>query len=254
VNALIRIDADFACPGESGRRTGLQPPSEEITRQPFPRFELDHFAKPGLRHIEDQKAAGNGCEDQELVEKRENISLSNRFVKRPVPGIEADLGRGGRADYKNRPDNEQPETAPSWGKPKGDEEFAELMNQAAYPFFNRFGILQGLFPRFSFLDATSVVFAGPAAPRERAPPLPLANTGCTASRDWLIARSINAPIGKALVARAIDAPAGAPVADRPEDEGTNDVEHQTNLHVPAKLISRRRGRAQPIVPRANCAS
>jgi hypothetical protein len=35
------------------------------------------------------------------------------------------------------------------------------MNQAAYPFFNRFGILQGLFPRFSFLDATSVAIYRP---------------------------------------------------------------------------------------------
>jgi len=45
---------------------------------------------------------------------------------------------------------------PSRGNPKGDEEFPELMNQAAYPLFNRFGIRQGLFPGFSFLDATSV--------------------------------------------------------------------------------------------------
>jgi hypothetical protein len=96
-----------------------------------------------------------------LVQKREKISLRNRFVKRPVPGIEADLGRGGRADYKNRPDHEERKTAPSWGKPKGDEEFAELMNQAAYPFFNRFGILQGLFPPFSFFDATSVAICRP---------------------------------------------------------------------------------------------
>jgi len=29
---------------------------------------------------------------------------------------------------------------PSRGNPKGDKEFAELMNQGAYPFFNRFGI------------------------------------------------------------------------------------------------------------------
>jgi hypothetical protein len=89
-----------------------------------------------LRHIEDEKAAGDGCKDQELVQKREKLSLSDRFVKRPVPGIEADLGRGGRADYKNRPDNQERKTAPSWGKPKGDEEFAALMNQAAHPFFD----------------------------------------------------------------------------------------------------------------------
>jgi hypothetical protein len=54
-------------------------------------------------------------------------------------------------------------------------------------------------------------FTGPAAPRERAP-LPFAHTGCTASRDWLIARPINPPVGKALVARAMGAAAGAPAS------------------------------------------
>jgi hypothetical protein len=43
-------------------------------------------------------------------------------------------------------------------------------------------------------------------------------------------------------------------ADRPEDEGIKDVEHRTKLHVSAKLISRRRGGAQPIVPRTGRAS
>ena len=49
----------------------------------------------------------------------------------------------------------------SRGKPKGDEEFAELMNQVAYPFFNRLGIRGGLLPQFSFLDATFVVIYRP---------------------------------------------------------------------------------------------
>ena len=42
--------------------------------------------------------------------------------------------------------------------------------------------------------------------------IPLAHTGCTASRDWLIARSINPPVGKARVARAMGAAAGAPAS------------------------------------------
>jgi hypothetical protein len=83
------------------------------------------------------------------------------LVKGPVPGIEANLRRGGRPDYKNRPDNEERKTAPSWGKPKGDEESAELMSQAAYPILDRSGIRRGLFPRFSFLDTTSVAIHKP---------------------------------------------------------------------------------------------
>jgi len=53
------------------------------------------------------------------------------LIKWPVPGVEANLRRGGRADYKNRPDCQERKAAPSWGKPEGDEEFTELMNQAA---------------------------------------------------------------------------------------------------------------------------
>jgi len=93
-----------------------------------------------LRHIEDEKAAGNGCKDYELVRERDKISRRNRFVKRPVPGIEADLRRGGRADDKNRAGCEECKTLSSGGKAKGDEELAELMNQIAYPFVNRHSI------------------------------------------------------------------------------------------------------------------
>jgi len=39
-----------------------------------------------------------------------------------------------------------------------------------------------------------------------------AHKGCSASRDWLIARPINPPVGKALVARAMGAAAGAPAS------------------------------------------
>jgi hypothetical protein len=39
------------------------------------------------------------------------------------------------------------------------------MNQAACPLFNRFGIRQGLFPRFSFLEATSVGIYRPGRAR-----------------------------------------------------------------------------------------
>ena len=53
-------------------------------------------------------------------------------------------------------------------------------------------------------------FTSPAALSERATLLPFAHTGCTASRDWLLARSINPPVGKALVARG--AAAGAPAS------------------------------------------
>jgi hypothetical protein len=49
----------------------------------------------------------------------------------------------------------------SWGKPKGDEEFAALMNQAAYPLLNRLGIWLGQFPRSSFLDPTSAAIYRP---------------------------------------------------------------------------------------------
>jgi hypothetical protein len=57
----------------------------------------------------------------------------------------------------------------SGGKPKGDEELAELMNQVADPFLNRFGIRWGLLSRFSFLDATFVVIYMPGrAARARA--------------------------------------------------------------------------------------
>jgi hypothetical protein len=81
-----------------------------------------------------------------LVQEGWEISLRNRLIKWPVPGIQANLRRGGRADYKNRPDNEERKTASAWGKKKGDKESAELMNQAANALLNRFGIRWCLFP------------------------------------------------------------------------------------------------------------
>ena len=50
----------------------------------------------------------------------------------------------------------------SGGKPKGDEEFAELMNQIVYPFVNRRSIELGLLPRSSFLGTIFVVFRNDA--------------------------------------------------------------------------------------------
>src|SRR5208282_4199687 len=64
--------------------------------------------------------------------------------------------------YKNRADGEECKTLSSWGKPKGDEEFAELMNQIAYPFVNRRSIQLGLLPRTSFLGTIAVVFRNDA--------------------------------------------------------------------------------------------
>ena len=90
------------------------------------------------------------------------ISRRNRFVKRPVPGIEADLRRGGRADDKNRTGREERKTLSSGGKPKGDEELAELMNQIAYPVVDRHSIWLSLLSRPSFLDTISVVFRNDA--------------------------------------------------------------------------------------------
>ena len=78
----------------------------------------------------------------------EKISRRNRFVKRPVPRIEADLRRGGGADYKNRADSEECKTLSSGGKPNGNDEFAELMNKIVYPFVNRRSIKLGLLPRY----------------------------------------------------------------------------------------------------------
>jgi hypothetical protein len=75
----------------------------------------------------------------------------------------------------------------SRGKPKSDEEFAALMNQVAYPLFNRLGIRQGLLPRVSFLGTTSVVLCSwPRRASELAPSFPPAHCCLTDSRDWLI--------------------------------------------------------------------
>jgi hypothetical protein len=58
----------------------------------------------------------------------------------------------------------------------------------------------------------------------------------------------------AVLCNLEEQPTAKRYAYRPKDEGIKDVEHQTKLHVSAKLISRRRGGAQPIVPRASRAS
>jgi hypothetical protein len=86
--------------------------------------------------------------------------MGDRFVERPIPGIEGNLRRGGRADYQNDADNKECETSSSRGKPKGDEEFAALMNQVAYALFNRLGIRQGSL-RVSSLATASVVLCWP---------------------------------------------------------------------------------------------
>ena len=87
--------------------------------------------------------------------------MGDRFVERPIPGIEANLRHGGRADHKNHADNKECKTASSRGQPKGDEEFAALMKQVVYPIFNRLVSRQCLLPRVSFPGKTSVVLCRP---------------------------------------------------------------------------------------------
>ena len=130
--------------------------------------------------------------------------MGDRFVERPIPGIEANLRHGGRADHKNHADNEECKTASSRGQPKGEEEFAALMMQVVYPIFNRLGSRQCLLPHKSRSPAKPrPSFADPASPRERAPSLSVAHTGCSISRDRLIGRSINPPLGRARSSRQV---------------------------------------------------
>src|SRR6476469_8562805 len=88
-------------------RPVLEPLIKEIARQPFTRFELDHFAQPGLRDIEDEKTTGKQCEGQKLVAERRKVFLLNRIIKRLVPGIEADLRHGRSADHANGGDGQE---------------------------------------------------------------------------------------------------------------------------------------------------
>src|SRR4029450_704718 len=131
MDTLIRVDADLTRICQSQGSSGLQPLTEKIARQPLPRFELDHFAKPGLRGIEDQKTAGNEPEGQKLVGEGREISPLDRIVKGPVPGIEGDLRHRGGADHGNGRNGKQHEAVASLRGPEGVEKRMELTNQVA---------------------------------------------------------------------------------------------------------------------------
>ena len=55
MDALVRVYADFAGPGEAKRAPGHEPLIEEIARQSFAQFQLAHFSKPGLGDIQYQQ-------------------------------------------------------------------------------------------------------------------------------------------------------------------------------------------------------
>src|SRR5207244_9529328 len=96
-----------------------------------------------------------------LVRECRQVSFRDRFIKWSIPSIEADLRRCGRADHNDRADGQDCKAVSPWRKPKGDDEFAEFMNQVADPFGNRLRIQRDLHPRFSLVGATSGVLFRP---------------------------------------------------------------------------------------------
>ena len=98
MDALVRVDADFAGPGEAKRAPGHEPLIEEIARQSFAQFQLAHFSKPGLGDIQYQQTAGNHPKDHEQVQKLPKILERERIVERLVPSIEFNLAKRRQRD------------------------------------------------------------------------------------------------------------------------------------------------------------
>ncbi len=47
----------------------LEPLVEQVAHEPFAQLDLGRLVEPSLRHVQDQKPAGNNAEDHELVEE-----------------------------------------------------------------------------------------------------------------------------------------------------------------------------------------
>ena len=131
MNALVGVDADLARIGKPHGASGLEPFGKKVAGQPFARFELDHFAKPGLGNIEDEKAAGDQGKNEELIDETLEIPRRHRIVERPIPGVETHLGHDGCANHRNDRDSEHRQGAASLRGPQRQDEFAELTDQFA---------------------------------------------------------------------------------------------------------------------------
>ena len=68
-DALIGVGAHLAGIDEVKGAPRLKPLVEQVAHEPFAQLDLGHLVEPGLRHVQDQKPAGNHAEDHELVEE-----------------------------------------------------------------------------------------------------------------------------------------------------------------------------------------
>ena len=100
MHALIGIDAHRRPPSPGGRRDGLQPFAHQILHQAFAQFELQHLRQPALRHIQNQKHAGDDAEHAQLHHEALKVAMRQRVIEGLVPAIEPDLAIGGGDDHQ----------------------------------------------------------------------------------------------------------------------------------------------------------
>ncbi len=69
MNALIRIGAHLPGINQAKSAPRLQPLVEQVPHEQFAELDLRRLVEPGLRHVQDQKAAGDEAEAHELDKK-----------------------------------------------------------------------------------------------------------------------------------------------------------------------------------------
>ena len=112
VDALVGIDADLAGEAQQVGAPGREPLVEQVVGQPFAQPDLGHLLQPGLRHDQDEQAAGDDREDQELGREGGDVLLLDRVVEGALPAVEAELAERVQADDEDDAGRQQADRPP----------------------------------------------------------------------------------------------------------------------------------------------
>ncbi len=107
LDALVRVFRAFQrCIRRHGAAAAVPQP-EEIDRKAAAEQQRRRLREPGLRHVADEKRAGNQHEDFQLVAEFGKVSLLDRIVEGAVPVVQQNLDVGCQADEDHETDGEK---------------------------------------------------------------------------------------------------------------------------------------------------
>jgi hypothetical protein len=126
VHALIRMSTHRPAGLEPERTARLQPQPHEVIDHGLAQPQLQGFAQPPLRDVQDQQRARDHREDADLHDEFVQVAARDGVVEGLVPAVELDLPvRRERDDHDDR-GQQRDEPLRDRGHAQGAEQFADL--------------------------------------------------------------------------------------------------------------------------------